>query len=259
MMPDKESTSARLRQLAALNEQLRSCTQCRLCDTRKHVICGEGNTMSRIFFIAQAPGEREDHLGRMFMGPTGKIVDDLFAEIGLSRHDVYMTNLLKCHLPHNRKPKHDEIEACGRFLIKEIVLVNPRIVIPLGYYATRFVFQYFIHESMEIARTYDRLFYGGGLKIFPMHHPSSVLYNPEFKDEMSRVFRKIKIFQADCKWYPVCPMRRYFERGKLERKWIELYCRGDWENCVRYKLEEKGQPHPDNMLPDGSIDNSLDC
>lgn len=61
----------------------------------------------------------------------------------------------------------------------------------------------------------------------------------------------------ECKWHPVCPMKYYYEQGKLDRKWIDLYCKGDWKSCVRYKMEASGQYHPDNMLPDGSIDVQL--
>ncbi len=60
-----------------------------------------------------------------------------------------------------------------------------------------------------------------------------------------------------CKWFPVCPMKRFYEQGKLDKKWIEEYCLGNWERCVRYQMEEKGEPHPDNMLPNGEIDESL--
>lgn len=61
----------------------------------------------------------------------------------------------------------------------------------------------------------------------------------------------------ECKWYPVCPMKQYYERGRLDQKWITLYCKDDWESCVRYKMEETGRPHPDWMLPDGSLDLGL--
>ncbi len=60
-----------------------------------------------------------------------------------------------------------------------------------------------------------------------------------------------------CKWYSMCPMKRYYEMGKLDKKWVENYCWGNWENCVRYEMEENGKPHPDYMLPDGSIDEHL--
>lgn len=68
---------------------------------------------------------------------------------------------------------------------------------------------------------------------------------------------KIASGNVQCKWYPVCPMKSFYEAGKLDKKWILTYCKGDWSKCVRYVMEESGQPHPDNMLPDGSIDTEL--
>ncbi len=65
------------------------------------------------------------------------------------------------------------------------------------------------------------------------------------------------MIQKQCKWYPVCPMKRLFEQGQLDKKWIERYCKGDWESCVRYRMEEEDRFHPDNMLPDGSINKKL--
>ncbi len=67
----------------------------------------------------------------------------------------------------------------------------------------------------------------------------------------------LKMTSEECKWYPVCPMKAYYEKGYLDKKWIELYCKSDWEHCVRYQMEEKGEPHPDWMLPDGTIDKRL--
>jgi hypothetical protein len=67
----------------------------------------------------------------------------------------------------------------------------------------------------------------------------------------------MKTHFRECKWYPVCPMRRFYEQGKLDREWVERYCHGDWENCRRYEMEENFQFHPDSMLPDGTIDKSL--
>jgi len=69
--------------------------------------------------------------------------------------------------------------------------------------------------------------------------------------------KKPKTLTIDCKWFPACPMKYFYEQGKLDRKWIEIYCKGDWGSCVRYHMEENGQPHPDWMLPDGSLDERL--
>jgi len=67
----------------------------------------------------------------------------------------------------------------------------------------------------------------------------------------------VNCFEKQCKWYPVCPIKRFFEQNKLDKKWIELYCKGDWKSCIRYQMEEEGRFHPDNMLPDGSISEKL--
>jgi uracil-DNA glycosylase len=108
-----------------LNNRIKECNRCRLSSERIHAVCGEGNLNARLFFIAQAPGKMEDKAGKMFIDPTGKVFDELFSEISLSRSEVYMTNLIKCRLPKNRKPKSDEIELCGKYLEQEIEMIKP--------------------------------------------------------------------------------------------------------------------------------------
>lgn len=81
--------------------------------------------------------------------------------------------------------------------------------------------------------------------------------NPSIKEEMVKNYRKMRVLLIDCKWYPVCPMKKFYEKGKLSKGWVELYCKGDWESCIRYQMEERGELHPDWMLPDGSIDERL--
>jgi uracil-DNA glycosylase len=240
-------------ELTILNNRIKGCSRCRLSSERIHAVCGEGNLNARLFFIAQAPGEMEDKAGKMFIGPTGKVFDELFSEISLNRSEVYMTNLIKCRLPKNRKPKNDEIELCGKYLEQEIEIVKPEFLIPLGYHATKYILSRFCNENSSSSDFVGKLIDCKGQKIYPLRHPSAVLYNPSFKQTMSRDFKKISVLKEVCKWYPVCPMKRFFEKGRLDKKWIELYCKGDWESCVRYRMEENGQFHPDNMLPDGNI------
>jgi uracil-DNA glycosylase len=242
-----------LKKLSILNSQIKNCDRCRLSSTRTNAICGEGSVNARIFFIAQAPGEIEDKEGKMFIGPTGKVVDELFHEIDLRRDDIYMTNLIKCNLPKNRKPKKDEIEICSQYLRQEIAIIKPEFIIPLGYHATKYILKYYDCENILSSDFTGKLLYCSGQKIYPLRHPSAVLYNPSFKLTMSMNFKKISIFKKECKWYPVCPMKKFYEDGILERKWIELYCKGDWKSCKRYQMEEDGRFHPDEMLPDGSI------
>ena len=243
-----------------LNKQMKECKRCRLYKTRRNAICGEGNLNAKIMLIAQAPGEKEDKEGRMFVGPSGKVLDELLTKAGVSREEIYMTNLIKCMLPKYRKPKEDEIKACSYYLNEEIKLINPEVLVPLGYYATHYIFEKYgisLPSKEEFSSVFGKLFLAGNKKILPLPHPATLLYNPELKKDLIKSYRKLGVLLKDCKWYPVCPMRSFYEEGKLDRKWIELYCKGDWESCVRYQMEEEGKVHPDWMLPDGSLDDKL--
>jgi len=243
-----------------LNQQIRGCSRCRLSETRRNAICGQGKRNARLMLIAQAPGENEDREGKMFIGPSGKVLDELLEASGVKREEIYMTNLIKCMLPKYRRPKQDEIDICGEYLLKEIEIVDPDILIPLGYYATRYIFERYaipVPPKPEFREVYGKLILTDDRKIFPLRHPVAPLYQPSVKEEMLKNYCRMRFLLTDCKWYPVCPMKRFYEEGRLDRRWIELYCKGDWGNCVRYQMEEKGEPHPDWMLPDGSVDERL--
>ncbi|HDR50731.1 MAG TPA: uracil-DNA glycosylase [Mariniphaga anaerophila] len=182
-------------ELTILNNRIKECTRCRLSSERIHAVCGEGNVNARLFFIAQAPGEMEDKAGKMFIGPTGKVFDELFSEINLNRSEVYMTNLIKCRLPKNRKPKNDEIEICGKYLEQEIEIVKPEFLIPLGYHTTKYILSRFCNEKSSSSDFVGKLIDCNGQKIYPLRHPSAALYNPSLKNIMMRDFRGISDFQ----------------------------------------------------------------
>ena len=116
MLPDRHK-------IQNLNVDLKNCQNCRLFETRMNTVCGEGNINSRLFVIAQAPGENEDKAGKMFIGPSGKVLDELLYKSNIDRKEIYMTNLVKCMLPGYRKPKADEIEACSWYLDQEIEFI----------------------------------------------------------------------------------------------------------------------------------------
>ena len=247
--------------LEALNHQIRDCERCGLSVTRKHALTGEGNVDTHIMLIALSPGEKEDSENKMFVGPSGHILNQLFQATGIDRNLVYMTNLIKCMLPKNRKPKMDEIISCSKFLDEEIPIIHPEVIVPLGYYATRTILQKHHAETPsareDFSKIYGKLFFSDDQKILPLPHPASLIYNPSFKPETIEKYKKLQTLLHDCKWFSMCPMKRFYEMGRLERKWIELYCKGDWGNCIRYEMEEKGHYHPDWMLPDGSYDERL--
>jgi len=243
-----------------LNSDIRKCRKCRLSETRQNVLCGEGNINAKLMIIAQAPGENEDREGKMFIGPSGKELDELLENSTVDKKQIYMTNLIKCMLPKCRRPKQDEIEICSAYLDKEIEILDTAVLVPLGYYATKYIFSKYditVPLKKESYTVFGTLYVTRERKIFPLSHPAAVLYNNSIKKEIIEKYRKLKVLLIDCKWYPVCPMKRFYEEGYLEKEWINRYCQGDWENCVRYQMEERGEFHPDWMLPDGNIDEKL--
>ena len=243
-----------------LNAEIKKCTICRLSETRQHVLCGEGNINAKLMIIAQAPGENEDREGKMFIGPSGQVLDELLKETAVDKSLFYMTNLIKCMLPKCRRPKQDEIDSCSEYLEKEISLIDPSVFVPLGYYATRFILSKYtiaVPSKHEIKTVFGSLIVTQGKKIYPLPHPAVILYRNALKEEIIKKYRKLKVLASDCTWYPVCPMKRYHQAGYLEKVWIDRYCMGDWESCVRYQMEKRGEYHPDWMLPDGIIDENL--
>ena len=178
-----------------LNIEIRNCRRCRLSQTRTNVVLGEGDISSRIMIVAQAPGESEDKEGRMFIGPSGKVLDELFEHAGIGREDIYMTNLIKCKLPKYRKPKRDEIESCSPYLDREIDIIQPDIIVTLGYFATSYILgKHLIDIPRDFKQVYGRTFFTeSGRIILPLRHPAALLYNPELKESMMEDYRKIGI------------------------------------------------------------------
>jgi DNA polymerase len=188
--------SDKYEELTILNNQINECNRCRLSSGRTHAVCGEGNVNALLFFIAQAPGEMEDKAGKMFIGPTGKVFDELFSEISLHRNEVYMTNLIKCRLPKNRKPKSDEIKLCGKYVDQEIEIIKPEFLTPLGYHATKYILSRYCNETILSSDFVGKLIYCNGQKIYPLRHPSAVLYNPSLKDTIMQDFKRISVLHG---------------------------------------------------------------
>ncbi len=149
-------------------------------------------------FIGEAPGAQEDKTGHPFCGAAGKILNDLLESIGIRREDVYICNLLKCRPPGNRDPKPEEIKACTPYLNRQIVLIAPEIICPLGRYAMHFLMEKFglkakiqpiskIHGQIFVVKT---LFHK--IKILPLYHPAVATYNPNMKSILEKDFQLLK-------------------------------------------------------------------
>jgi uracil-DNA glycosylase family 4 len=250
---------AKKKDIQLLNLKIKNCYDCTLSETRRNSICGEGNLDAQIMLIAQAPGRQEDHEGKMFIGPSGRVLNDLLKRANIKRQDVYMTNLIKCMLPKYRKPKVEEIKQCQKYLEKEIEIIEPQVLVPLGFIAIKFIFKKYdieIPHKDNFSSIFGNLHLVNNKKVLPLPHPAALLHNPSYKEETEKHYEKLLTISKDCKWYRACPIKRYYEQGIIPKVWIELYCKGDWLNCVRFHMEEEGRYHPDEMLPDGTLINN---
>lgn len=246
--------------LETLQQEIRSCRACDLSVTSTQPVLGEGRPKARLFFLAQSPGEQEDQEDRMFVGPSGKIFRELLHISGITWDDCYLTNLVKCWIPHSRQPKKTEIIACNHFLLSELELCQPEILVPLGFYATRCIFDLFKNETLhrdEFSHVIGRFQVSKNHGIYPLSHPASVLYQPELRNSLECSYAKLAVLKQPCKWHHVCPITRFAKLGLIDDYWPRYYCYGDWSSCTRYKMEEEGVFHPDSMMPDGTIDTTL--
>jgi len=260
MLSFNEMKSKLHEKLVAYNSVIKTCQRCGLAYTRRHALCGQGNIEGRIMLIAQAPGKIEDQKGEMFIGTSGKYLDELLKRAAITRDDIYMTNLIKCKLPGNREPRDSEIDACTVHLMQEIVLIDPEIIIPLGYWASRYILGNFNAQSVtknSLSDIWGKFYLVESKVVYPLPHPSALIYKTSRMPEFAEKYRKLNVLLKPCKWYPVCPIKHFTDQGKLDPQWVQLYCRGDWESCVRYHMEENSEYHPDWMLPDGTLDEQL--
>src|SRR6185436_527570 len=134
------SREEKIRLLAELEEQqVRSCPKCRLAQTRTQTVFGEGDPDAPIFFIGEGPGETEDQTGRPFVGRAGQLLDQMIVAMGMKREQVYIANIVKCRPPGNRASAPDEVETCTPYLVRQIEIVRPRVIVTLGLPAAKYM------------------------------------------------------------------------------------------------------------------------
>ena len=161
--------------LEALEERVKNCDICPLAETRKSVVFGEGNPQAELMFIGEGPGEVEDETGHPFVGPAGHKLDEVLASVGISRSQIYITNVVKCRPPGNRVPAKTEMKSCAPYLEAQIALVNPKLIVTLGNTPTRWL----IPDAAGITSVHGTFIpWRGGIVVVPMFHPSYLLRNP---------------------------------------------------------------------------------
>ena len=175
-----------------LEQSCKSCTGCSLCETRHHVVFGVGNRETDIMFIGEGPGEQEDLQGEPFVGPAGKLLDDMLSIIDLDRTKVYIANIVKCRPPRNRDPLEDEQEACIGYLRNQVALVKPKIIVCLG----RIAATRLIRADFRITREHGTWHQRGGVLFTAIYHRSALLRDvskrPETFDDLLAIRKKLK-------------------------------------------------------------------
>lgn len=178
-------------QLEQLNTLNSLCNNCALRKGCSQVVPGDGNPEAEIMFIGEAPGKREDELGKPFVGAAGKFLEEMLASINLEREDVYIANVIKCRPPENRDPLPEEIETCWPWLEKQIEIINPKLIITLGRHSLG---RFFL--LMKISEVHGKAFRREFPKIGPrvfyaLYHPAAALYNGSMRETLIKDFKKI--------------------------------------------------------------------
>ena len=148
-----------------------NCTQCGLCRTRTNVVFGVGSRDTQIMFIGEGPGEQEDLQGIPFVGPAGKLLDDMLSIIDLNRQNCYIANIVKCRPPRNRDPQEDEQLACIGYLRNQVALIQPKIIVCLGRIAAKRI----IDPDYRITREHGSWIFRNGIWMTAIYHPSALL------------------------------------------------------------------------------------
>ncbi len=157
--------------------EIKNCTDCALGDTRTKFVFGVGNPDARLMFVGEAPGRDEDLKGEPFVGRAGQLLDLMLHAIHIKRPEVYIANVLKCRPPDNRDPKPDEIEKCEPYLLKQIELIKPEVLVALGRYAATLLLR--INESLGSMR--GKVHRYNNIPLIVTYHPAALLRSPQWK------------------------------------------------------------------------------
>ncbi|MCS7059743.1 MAG: uracil-DNA glycosylase [Anaerolineae bacterium] len=178
--------------LHTLASAVRTCTSCPLHHTRTNAVPGEGPANAEVMFIGEGPGFNEDKQGRPFVGAAGQFLNELLQLAGFKREEVYITNVVKCRPPGNRDPLPEEIEACARYLDRQIELINPKVIVTLGRFSMA---RWFPNEKISVV--HGRAKRADGRIVVAMFHPAAALHQQSLRATVEEDFRRLKQIVAE--------------------------------------------------------------
>ena len=186
--------------LELLNAKIAGCTACRLHEGRTQTVPGNGDPNAELMFIGEAPGANEDQQGLPFVGRAGQLLDELLGEIGFTRPDVFVANVIKCRPPNNRDPMPDEIGCCEVYLREQIEGIRPKLIVLLGLFAT----QYFLPNA-KMGESRGQPFQAGPWLILPVYHPAAALRNSNLMSTLRQDFAIIRPLLAQAERPEITP------------------------------------------------------
>lgn len=170
-----------------LEEVVKQCRKCRLCETRKNVVFGVGNREADIMFIGEGPGADEDAQGEPFVGKAGKLMNMAFDMLGIKREEIYIANIVKCRPPNNRNPQDDEAENCLDYLRNQVILVKPKIIVLLGSVALKNV----LGKEYGITASRGKWLERKGILYMPTWHPAALLRDENKKIDFIKDLKQV--------------------------------------------------------------------
>jgi DNA polymerase len=187
----------RREQLVELYRRLKDCTECPLAASRTNLVFGSGDADADLMFVGEAPGFHEDRQGLPFVGRAGQLLDELLGEIGLSRGEVFIANVLKCRPPGNRDPLPHEIEECTPHLMRQIELIEPRIICTLGNFATKLLTGSQRGITSVRGRPQERELSGQTVRLYPILHPAAALRSDNVRNQLREDFHRLPELVAE--------------------------------------------------------------
>lgn len=172
------------------NDQIKNCMLCTLGSTRTNFVFGTGNPKAKLMFVGEAPGKDEDLQGEPFVGRAGQLLNKMLLAIGSKREDVYIANVLKCRPPNNRDPKPDEIDKCEPYLLHQIDLIKPAVIVALG----RFGGASLLKSTMSLGEMRKIQNYYNNIPLIVTYHPAALLRNPQWKRNAWEDLKKIQSY-----------------------------------------------------------------
>lgn len=170
-----------------LEEVVKQCRKCRLCETRKNIVFGVGNREADIMFIGEGPGADEDAQGEPFVGKAGKLMNMAFDMLGIKREEVYIANIVKCRPPNNRNPQDDEAENCLDYLRNQVILVKPKIIVLLGSVALKNI----LGKEYGITASRGKWLERKGILYMPTWHPAALLRDENKKIDFIKDLKQV--------------------------------------------------------------------